>query len=170
MIFLDMDGVLVDFVGGVERLFGKKCGKWRGKGCLHEVLDVPLESLISKIKTAEGSFWLNLEPLPVGRRIINCLNKRNLTPVILSSPTNFPESIRYKIRWLKCHYPNLKKHIWTDHKSYVSGAGRILIDDMDHNCISWESAGGISICVPQPWNKEMCSPVRKLCQKLPKPS
>jgi 5'(3')-deoxyribonucleotidase len=165
MIFLDMDGVLADFVGAVFKMYKHKPvtkRHWKSGQGLDDILDVPMRDIVHEIKIRGRSFWFGLKPLPVGRKIATWLFQHQYKPVILSSPTDFPECVAWKIDWLNTHYPNLTERVWTDQKHLLAGTNRILIDDLSQNCRNWNGYGGSSVLVPQPWNQESRSPVKQL--------
>ena len=153
-IFVDMDGVLVDF----ESAFIKKYGK---------LPDELIKEVGKKVFYREYSntlpvvFWANLQWMQGGRELWKHVSQYN--PTILSTPTADPQNkcIHGKLIWLQRELGLHEKPILSPKK--YDGTGRIilapmkylfilddpskniLIDDREKILIPWREKGAIGI-------------------------
>jgi hypothetical protein len=76
----------------------------------------------------------------------------------LTSPTRDPDSLAGKLEWIHKHCPK-----WM-HRQFLMGPAKhlcarpdtLLVDDADKNVEAFRAAGGHTILVPRPWNKNWC--------------
>ena len=156
-VYLDMDGVLADFHGGLNRLTGKNIPAeritsmriWESYGMT--------EDEMWKLIHAEGpGFWANLPLLPDATRLVALA--RDLTDAfgkleILTQPSACPSSITGKQIWLqKFGFHTVKVNFTRTGKGDFAAPGRILIDDFTHNCEAFTERGGDAILVSRPWS------------------
>ena len=145
-IYVDMDGVLADFFGPVEKHHGvdnwRDARKQRSAG----------GGKIDKIAKKPG-YFANLKPLPNAGKLINGVMKLAGEYNILSSPllSAVEQSSREKSQWLQRHLKrNAPRSVVFDHEKFkfarqADGTPNILIDDYDTNIHLWEANGGIGI-------------------------
>jgi len=175
-IFVDMDGVLSDFVDGMLTAHdcwieakGKdvwfirhKSGarlKWpQGEYRLDRVLNMPGSRFW---KPADYTFFW--ETLPLMRDGIKMIN-RLPDPYILTSPSLSPASASGKMIWIRRYLPNLYRRllIVPAPEKYLLAEGNLLIDDSDVNCSRWGVAGGQAILWPQWWNTAYSFPLKEI--------
>jgi phosphoglycolate phosphatase-like HAD superfamily hydrolase len=140
-LFIDMDGVLVDFIAGVGNILGMNNAKRNTTLDKHEW---------QAIKDVEN-FWIDLPKLRGTDQLWNFVKK--FRPDILSAaPADWPEAKIQKTQWLKNNLGGVsgKIHI-VQRKDKVNFAERnVLIDDFDKNIKEWEAAGGIGILYKSP--------------------
>jgi len=170
-VLLDMDGVLVDFVGGV----------WKHWGFTHEYPkgDYDIIKATGLLMSPEqfwgnlsgDDFWANLEWMPDGKEILAAIE--SLVPqkdiCLLTSPILAPECSSGKHRWITHNAPAYKRQFLIGSaKEFCAGPDRILIDDSQSNCEKFVDAGGKAILVPRPWNPkwETKSAVRIVTEDL----
>jgi len=161
IIFLDMDGVLVDLLSQIESYFGLPKGKLyktKNPGNIH--LDVVMTEKDFWGKFDRINFWASLPKYPWSDDLVHhCINKEDFgyKTIILTSPSKTAlNSATGKLMWLKKHYPffiSANEVIITNNKDSLAGAGRILIDDTLKKCFGFLDSGGKSILFPQPYNK-----------------
>ena len=110
-IFFDMDGVLVNFESGIERLSDEVKEQYKGR--LDEV---------------PGIFAL-MDPIPGAREAVRLLAKHYDVYILSTSPWNNPTAASDKIEWVKKHMNEIfhKRVILTHHKELCQGD--YLIDD-----------------------------------------
>ena len=119
-IWVDMDGVIANFIGGMCSLYNidetefrqkrKEIGKWDGINAINKInkSDMSYDDLMNDIcKTPD--FWFDLEPLESGKELINNLIRNNHDIGVL---TTVPEIGSKKARiekriWLAKHYPKI---------------------------------------------------------------
>jgi 5'(3')-deoxyribonucleotidase len=158
IIYVDMDGVIANWVGRVLEVMGSPLkdhdiDTWDVEG----KIGVTREQLWGKIQGAE--FWENLDPYPWFRELWAAVEVHG-RPVILSSPGPAPGAAAGKVAWLHKHLgPDFNDWVLTNRKHYVTKPGQILIDDSDRNCSQWDRHEGRSILFPQYWNSY--APIRR---------
>lgn len=154
MIFLDLDGVLVDFVGSVMRLHGRTFDRteWpRGCWNIHDVLGIPEVCMWERIDAAGSAFWANLMPYSWAYELI-ALAELSGKFRICTAPSMSVHSAHGKAIWLEKHGLTAASIFCRD-KHLLAAPGRTLIDDSPINCERWQAAGGTAVLFPQPWNR-----------------
>jgi hypothetical protein len=144
-LFLDMDGVLDDFVKGANKL-GIVFGNDR-----HFLGN--RKNGYAKINKKGINFWTDLEWMPEGEKLFRycCANFKDIQ--ILSSLTRSEDCLKGKVIWckknllpiakeygikLKLNFVHNKKH-----KEKFSGKDNILIDDDLENIRIWKNKNAI---------------------------
>ena len=159
-VFLDLDGVLVNFGEGIYRAFNKE---YNYPGLPREwfwyrdwgVNDAEFDSVCDR------QFFASLRWMHDGVPILAAVKEKfgadNI--YLLTTPMNNPGSWSGKIDWVLRHLPEYRKRLILTQvpKSLFVGPNAILIDDKDENIEEFVAAGGQGILVPRPWNK--------LCQR-----
>ena len=173
-IFCDMDGVLVDLVGGVADLvyaeppedasknYIKTQHKARealeGKPLKAENLDKnspffkkETRNFLYRVMMNNRHFWMDLKWLPGGKELWNYIEKYD--PIILSKPTDL-QAVIGKKKWVKDHIglPKERVQIRYDKTPYAQHNGKIgiLIDDFESNTSKFKDAGGLTILYTDP--------------------
>lgn len=134
IVFIDLDGVLVDLDKAIEESGAKE------------------EQEIQKLFATPG-FFFNLSAVPGSIGTVRDLITRGVDCYILSRPPyiDYLNELQAtcnddKGRWVRQHLPELKKKlILARHKHLLAGPNRILLDDSFENCTLWQEAGGIAI-------------------------
>jgi 5'(3')-deoxyribonucleotidase len=142
MIYVDMDGVIADFFGGLERFHGVK--HWK----------VVKEDSILALRNT--NFFYTLDPFETSGQLIQ--HVRELTGGmdwgINTSPLRNDNynSAYWKRRWLEDYawFPEASRFIVTGRKEKYAtapfdGKPNILIDDKPSNIKAWNDKGGIGI-------------------------
>jgi hypothetical protein len=146
-LFIDMDGVLCDFIGEFKRKFGVE---------FHDTNDL----LRWKMVKAEPNLWAELDPFPGAVDFFHSIHEMNneasthktrkiflLTALPKSS---FIGSAQNKLAWVKKH---LGDHVTMipciggyNKAGYIQSPGDILVDDMyEKNLIPWIQHGGVGV-------------------------
>lgn len=154
-IFLDLDGVCVDFVSAVYKTMGRDdlIGTWdKGAKTISEAINVPYDKIWKKVDAQGSDFWRNLEPFPWYDKFYEELKK--LAPVVFcTSPSWDAESLNGKKYWLEDRYGrDFRDFIITNQKYHVAKPNSILIDDNEKNYKEFLEEGGRPLLFPQPWN------------------
>lgn len=156
-IYLDMDGVLADFVGGSLKAHGKsippKDVQWdfmkqvgfNGGG------DPAFWGPISN-----PDFWANLDVLPDGAELFRYLAEAvKVENIGILSSGLCPGSCDGKRAWLKKHFPELERTaLFGTVKHMAAAPCKILVDDHEPNVEAFRNAKGKAFLVPRPWNSK----------------
>ncbi len=147
-VYFDMDGVLVDFVGGCEKLFGKKHD---GDFHFYSSWGITQDEFWETICNCEN-FWADLEPYDWMDEILD-LPSLDVEVKIASHPCRDPDCWGQKARWVDEHFGRAWEmlHLCGD-KSRLADEHSLLIDDNQTIIDKWRAAGGHAILFPQPWN------------------
>lgn len=158
-VFLDMDGVLVNFRKGIHDAFNKPYNhitspenkKW---SFWNDWPDVTFE-MVNAICTT--SFWQHLEGMYDGRDILTMIEYKFAPAQIYLLTTPMPnlESASGKMIWVHDHLPSYLKHtIITQAPKYLlARPDTLLIDDKNENIDDFREAGGKAHLIARPWNR-----------------
>lgn len=138
-IYCDMDGVLVDFIGGVQKELN----------ITREPKQKEIDTFLSTLAGSSKEFWSELEWTKEGRKIWDTLKDLN-TEILSACPNNCkmqPSVIRGKKMWCKDNLKLSKGVNITTRRGKLKFVGEkhILIDDYLQNVKEWVRAGGIGI-------------------------
>ena len=140
-VYIDMDGVLVDFFDAWAKLMGEKT--------FRDIKDVAKG--LQAIRD-EDDFWLKLKPTPNAGKLLALVRELKGSYTILSSPlADDPRSEPHKRMWVEKNLKQFppKKVIITGNKAKYAqqsdGTPNILIDDFGQNIDKWNAAGGIGV-------------------------
>lgn len=161
-IYLDMDGVLCDFLKALLALHDRM-----------DLLDAPTynvetnlgltsEETWDPVIAAGWEFWDAIEPYPwtfelwawareVGDEVAILTH-----PLILDRPDgrDVGPTVRGKMSWLRRHFGRkFREVIFTPKKHAVSQPGVILVDDNEQYESAFNRRGGRQIVFPQPYNR-----------------
>ena len=146
-VYLDMDGVLADFFGGVEKMYGvehwKQLTSDKTKDLKKEVID----------RITGTDFFATLPKFDSADQLISMVKEfTGGTYSINTSPLrgDHENSAKYKRVWINNNIERPAEIIVTGRKeSYAkdkaSGTPNILIDDRPVNIQRWQAAGGYGI-------------------------
>ena len=140
-VYIDMDGVLVDFFDDWAKLMGEKS--------FRDIKDI--DKGLQAIRD-EDDFWLKLKPTPNAGKLLALVRKLKGSYTILSSPlADDPRSEPHKRMWVEKYLKQFppKQVIITGNKAKYAqqsdGTPNILIDDFGQNIDKWNAAGGIGV-------------------------
>lgn len=158
VVFIDLDGVLVDFMpaalraSGYGRFFERRPDirgedAWR----VDELLPgCSKQEFWSRLDSAE--FWRDLEILPHAHQIVEAARAVGRT-VFLTSPNHNTGCCEGKLQWIRHHFPELQdSFVLTRQKELLAGPGRYLIEDHDPYLARFREHGGDGFLVPALWN------------------
>ncbi len=149
MIFLDMDGVLCNFVQGSLDAHGRTE--------THDEIDswayFAQWGMTAEDFWAECSgvaFWAGLKEYPWAGQLVGTSQSLG-EHYFLTAPTSTAraECIEGKAIWLMA---DAFRMIPTEHKHLLAAPGRVLVDDNEKNIEQWVKHGGIGLGLKQPWN------------------
>lgn len=145
-IYLDMDGVIADFVAGAAEITGHR---------LSDPTQMYKDEDWVKIRDHQHIFR-NLPLMPyaneiadVARRFRDELGWGLLFLTAIPHYNDMPWSFWDKIKWVEEHFPDIPVHFGpyaADKRSHCT-PGDILVDDRLDNCIQWRGAEGVAIHV-----------------------
>lgn len=145
VVFVDMDGVLTDFVGHA-------CEQFK---CMHPGINDPHNFLFGHrhkglfYHRMDYDFWVSMPAL--NRHLIDALSP--FETYVLTATIDRSGCLQGKADWIAREYPSLVgRVIPTAHKHLLAAPGRFLIDDNVENCLKFLEAGGRPILYPHPWN------------------
>jgi hypothetical protein len=139
-IYVDMDGVLCNFVKKYRELFNQDPESLRNKKDYNKNFD----------NFINGQHFASLEMMPDAFFMVDYLRSRSLPIEILSStgrPENHEEVSRQKIVWLQTHGITFKPNFvpGKELKKKFATPNSIIIDDTLSVIDDWKQAGGIAI-------------------------
>jgi len=165
IVYCDMDGVLVNFLGGLHRALNApynynpypyKKGIWNMLEAIKPFNETPV-TFEQCNDCCTTSFWQNLEWMHDGRDILRViLDKFHPKQIyLLTTPMPNLESASGKMMWVNDNLPVYLKHtiITQAPKSLLAKPNTLLIDDKDQNIDEFYAAGGRACLVPRPWNR-----------------
>lgn len=166
MIYLDMDGPLVNFNQSfldllVTNVKHDDLNQWDIWKCL----GMTNQEMWDKINPHGCAWWRNLKPYPWAMDLYRDLLKLD-DVTILTNPSWSPHACKGKLEWLQDRFGlEFEDWIFTSKKEHLSRPGSVLIDDSPANCskfVSVEDGGGSAVLFPLPWNVKdwECRPAR----------
>lgn len=156
MIFIDMDGVLADFVTAACRVHGRQPAHDHER--LHEAWGISSREFWWEIESHGDSFWALLDEYSWSRDLV--VLAKEFGPIsIATSPALSPDCAAGKVAWLQRFFGNnFREFMIGPRKHLLAKPGAILIDDTVRHCDDFREAGGEAILFPQPWNvnRDLC--------------
>ena len=147
-LYVDMDGVLTDFV--------KQYKKYSGIS-IEEGKKLSSEKMWKPINDAGEKYWSTMEWISDGKKLWNYVKKYN--PILLTTPSIKEESKTGKRKWVDKYIGKNQKIIFSHNKEKYASKNNILINDMAKNIDHFEDIayGGIGI-----WHKNADKTIKEL--------
>jgi len=150
-IFLDLDGVIVDWDQGVIDWFNldathEDVTHW---GSLCDMTGLSDADFWGQL--CEEWFWEGLKFTEYAAEVLYYL--KDLDVCLLTSPAM--HTAGWRQNWIQKNLPeyfHAKRYLIGPGKEHVARADTILIDDYEVNVNKFREAGGEAILFPQPWN------------------
>ena len=158
-IFLDMDGVLVDFLSGAMEVLNRKYGHkstieqyatYFGEWDVCAFYGITGEKFWDSIHSTPN-FWYNLKPMPWAKRLYEMLKELG-DVTIVTTPSDDPDCSRQKLQWLSKHLGIKPDAVLMGSRKYLLAGNGLLIDDYSKNVYAFKAAGGDAILIPSNWN------------------
>jgi 5'(3')-deoxyribonucleotidase len=153
-IYVDMDEVLVDFIGAACKAHGTTFAElepnWPpGTWQMDEVMGISLDMWWAPIHSLGEKFWKEIEPLPWFNDILDWVQSTTDDWHIVSTPSNHASSWSGKKKWWDKHAPQHSKRLilCCDKANQIESNG-ILIDDNEETCHKYQARGGTAILFP----------------------
>lgn len=153
--FLDLDGVLVDFVGGAFRLHGRSVPAADVQWGFPEQLGFSGVNDPAFWEPMGFDFWAGLAWTPEGRDVLRSVEAAFGDRVaVMTSPCDTPGAVEGKVAWVRRELPAYRRRFFVGPaKDMAAGPGKVLVDDHDANVDKFVAAGGAAVLVPRPWNR-----------------
>lgn len=161
-VFLDLDGVCVDFISGALRSTDQDVTatfeRWPlGEYDVAKVIKTTDEKMWKKIEGDDVAkayeFWSGLEEYEWFRTLHDTAREVAQDVFFLTAPSKSPGCCAGKARWLKERFGHqFDGFILTCHKELLARPDALLVDDNVKHVEEFRKAGGQSLLFPQPWN------------------
>lgn len=162
ILFVDLDGVLVDLLGGLGDIIGqdlKKLSKDEFDKVYYKFIeDQSHEQLVR--------FWSNLPPMSNYKLLWDHVTKYQ--PLILTAAGNSIATCIGKKKWCEKHLKIKGDRVFcsknSSEKQYYASSKSILIDDFDRNVKQFKEKGGHAILHTAP--KKTLLELKKIFKKM----
>lgn len=147
IILLDLDGVIVDFIGGVKKRLGQpfREDSWE----IENWYNMSSTEFWSNFQDHE--FWANLDPFPEMQSILNLIGDKEF--YLCTTPTLSPYCLSGKLEWIQKYFgKDFRKYYFTCNKELLGWSDILLIDDSDSNIKKFDEIGGQTILYPRSYN------------------
>lgn len=163
ILYVDLDGVLVNFIDGWMDHHSIESRKPVTKWNFGEDYGLNRKDFYKSIISLPISFWSNLNPTPWAFELIDRLNEGigffKCDKIMFLSHSVSEECRIGKQLWANKHFPKFGDSLITvpDSKLKAKFANEncTLIDDKPQNCEDFIKAGGSSYLFARPWNRGM---------------
>ena len=177
-IYLDMDGVCVDFIGAAMAAQGydpqKMLADWRAlhPGSLYPeaLMGKPALDFFTHDNLNTREFWATLVPYRWFETLYFELGRLGHV-VFLTAPTSAPGCVSGKHEWLINQFgTDFSEFIFTRHKDRLAHANAYLVDDMPFNIAPFSTRNGHGVLFPQIWNElsQITDPVGHVIESMDK--
>lgn len=165
IVLIDMDEVLVDFIGGACRIHGvareametarKDWDICEPLGHVKRGRGLSLDEFWEPIHAGGVEFWERLDKLPWFEEVIGWAENEFSNWFIISAPSKETNSYTGKVKWLKREFGrDFDRFFLTPHKEMLTcGENCILLDDKPDNIDKFVNHGGYGILFPSPGNR-----------------
>jgi hypothetical protein len=149
MIFLDMDGVICNFVQASLDVH-KRTEKHEDIKTWAYYAEWGMSEPEFWRKCSGVAFWAGIKEYPWAEDLVWAASHL-AEHYFLTAPTSTrrAECIHGKEQWLM---GDAFRMIPTEHKHLIAAPGRVLVDDNEKNIANWIKHGGIGLGLKQPWN------------------
>ncbi|MDE1971029.1 MAG: hypothetical protein KGI50_05660 [Patescibacteria group bacterium] len=156
-IFIDMDGVLANFIKSAYNVHGRQYTESEypvGEYDIPKAMGLTTSQFWEPINARREEFWFNIPKYSWADDLIAMLRE---PWTIASSPSQEPESASGKVKWLRYYFGlGFRNYMLGHDKHHLAqspmGMGTVLIDDNENQVNAFIREGGYGILFPQPWN------------------
>ena len=159
-IILDVDEVLVDFVGAACRVHGTTKEElhqnWEpGNWAMTNPLKITEKEFWKPIHEAGAEFWETLEPLPWMDEVLEIVARASDEFFLVTAPSRSIECHHGKINWIKKTMgDNFSNFLITSSKHILARPGVVIIDDRETTVHRFIEEGGSGIVFPAHHNSK----------------
>lgn len=159
--FLDMDGVIADFMGSLLKAHGRPdpyaIPENLGKFDTEKLWGISDKEFWAPVAENSLEFWQTIPKTKEADEIVRVVTEEfgEENIAILTAPSKDHGSVPGKRAWIKKRYPQFYKRMifaTAGTKQFLAGPGKFLVDDKDSNFLEFNRAGGNGVLVPRPWN------------------
>jgi 5'(3')-deoxyribonucleotidase len=156
VLYLDLDGVLVDFVAGALVAHKQDIPRLSMRWNFFEQYTPPMTEA-EFWKDLGFDFWSTLPWTPEGKNFLAGLEGVFGDRIILlTSPADTSGAVEGKVEWVRRELPQYKKRLFVGPaKQLLAGPKKILVDDNNTNVERFRAEGGVAVLVPRPWNNSV---------------
>lgn len=169
--FLDMDGVIADFMGSLCAAHGKTSpyvdSKNLGTFDTEKIWGISDREFWAPVAKNSYDFWKGIEKTHDADGIVaaveEAFGRENVC--ILTAPSKDPGSVPGKREWIARNYPQFNKRMifaTASTKQFMAGIDKVLVDDKDTNVDEFRKSGGAAVLVPRQWNEDYLLSVNTL--------
>ncbi len=155
VVFLDLDGVLVDFIGGAFKLHGKSVPLLDVRWGFPEQIGFTGVNDPTFWAGMGHDFWACLEWTPEGKQLLEGIEEF-VKPEQIALMTSLCETVgavEGKVSWVRRNLPAYTRRLFVGPaKHLAAGPGKILVDDYNENVNRFVEHGGRAVMPPRPWN------------------
>lgn len=154
-IYLDMDGVIANFVDAALEVHSDRSGvlthnditDWH----MEEWLGITVEEFWKPLNNYD--FWrYDVKPYSYAETLFDVCSAYGEV-YICTSPTLFTGCVTAKLDWLTTFFGwGVDRVITMGHKELLAKPGTCLIDDRKSSVFKFQEAGGFGIVFEQPWS------------------
>lgn len=164
-VLCDVDGVVADFVGGVNRA-ARGLGSTRSDWTEWDIwanFEPHLKPMIEAAICSPGFAWY-LDPFDGAIQAARVIASRHELVFVTSPYDRSPTWVYDRNRWLRKYFADLPA-IFTHHKELV--AGDVLIEDNADNAEKWRKAqGGATCLIRHTYNRGTYGSLRDVANQL----
>lgn len=155
LVFLDLDGVCCDFLGGLCKKFGRDIDDLpTGIYDLPELFNTSF-AVIDDIVRNDYQFWRDLKPYPHTAEMMRFLHSYGEVRILSTAWNKSYCCHLAKLEWCAEHLKiSSNEVILTPHKHLLAAQGRLLIDDRIDTCVHWCELGGSAVIFPTHHNSD----------------
>lgn len=158
-IFIDIDGVLADFMFDFLKIYNKE------NGTSYKTEDVQDWKMSNVLKDGERfqdflteNFWLNMTLYDWSKEMVASIYSKNKNVAFLTNiGKGLEKGLEQRRIWINKSFPMIKsagdRLIQAYNKDLVVTRGDLLIDDNEKNIFNAGKTGCSVITLAQPWNK-----------------
>jgi len=152
IFYVDMDGVLTDFVTAACSVH-KRENPFFDDGYtpynLQDAFGMTERDFWAPINNVD--FWANLAPTSECFEIIRCLSDFEIC--LITNPSHRGPVLEGKERWIAHHLPQLSGNVlFGAPKYFCAGPHKIIIEDDPVQIARFQNYGGRGILINRPWN------------------
>ena len=161
-IYLDMDGVLFDFLGAALNENGIRLNGYSDIDIMQKdaftIFNNNEEKFWHIIDSAGENFWVNLPMFSWTFPLYNYLISNYKEVYFCSTPSRAPQSASGKLRCIIRHFGINKSrdYVLTPKKELLANYQSVLINDKKSSIKKFRMAGGHGVLFPMGWNDNCC--------------